>query len=180
MAIVIVTPDVSRIAVLTAGRRTPGSSRTHRRRLPGRSVPGGFEVLPQERFAQVLGAFAAEPWHRQVARVVQRARTRRRTSLREDEPHHPMRNERSTPALYMPPGSHDHGAEPAVEHEQNGGESSQKMKGARLTPFSNAQREHRDEQRDGAMMATCCRAGCSTSRVVRGLSVSHGVCLLLR
>ena len=93
-AMVTVTPEVSRMSVLIAGRpnagmisKVPSSRGPSLRRAVG--GPGVLEQRVQQLVAHDLGAFAAQPRHRQHARIEQRAEERgEEHHLGEDEPHH--------------------------------------------------------------------------------------------
>ena len=90
-AIVIVTPESSRMAVLIAGRPKAGIVS----KVPPSQPPGHWSARPRSNsghsssLLRSLAAFAAEPGHRQLARVEQRAEERREEHhFGNDEPHH--------------------------------------------------------------------------------------------
>jgi hypothetical protein len=150
----------------------------------GRAVrgPGGLEFRPQEQVGREPGALAAEPRHRQLPRVVQRAEERgEEHHLGEDEPHHPHA-ERAVDAgvIHARLVLGDDGAEPAVEHVQHGQEAGPEDERREVYPVQQRRRaQHHDEQRnrtdDGPLAAV---RDVVLPGVGRGVCMSHGVCLL--
>ena len=183
-AIVIVTPEVSRIAVLIAGSPNAGIVSKAPPTLAGPLVGQVDSKLgPQEQVRHEPRALAAEPRHRQLARVEQRAEERREEHhLGEDEPAHAHAERAVDPGVVEAAlALVDDRAEPAEEHVGDGGEAEVGDPRAQARAVQHRGRaEHRDEQRGGtdgrplAAVRDVVLAG-----AVRGVCLGHGAGLPL-
>ena len=133
---VTVTPEISRMMVLSAGRPNAGMiSKVPLSRGPSFAGPLVGQAFSNSRVQQLvaddLGALAAQPRHRQRTRVEQRAEERgEEHHLGEDEPHH-SHAERAVDiqAVHALLVLTDDGAEPADEHEHHQREARQHRPG---------------------------------------------------
>jgi len=97
--------------------------------------PAGGVVRPQHQLVEYLGAFATDPWHRELSGVEQCAEERgEEHHFREDEPDH-AHAERTVhrQVVHAILVLADNGVEPAEEHERQQQESRQQRDRAR--PF---------------------------------------------
>ena len=137
--------------------------------------PARLESRPQEQVGEEPRALAAEPRHRQLPRVVERAEERgEEHHLGEDEPRH-AHAERAVHARVVQAALAlaDHGAEPTEEHVGDARESDVGDPRTDVHPVQHGGGAgHRDEQRDGPD-----RRPLAAVRDVVLVAAVRGVCL---
>ena len=154
-AMVTVTPEDSRISVLSSGTPQAGmvwNAPPIAARAVGR--PAGAVAVPQQRVGHHAVAFAAEPRQRELARVEQRAEERgEEHHLGEDEPHHPHA-ERGVDLLVVVAARSIRGSRRRTSRTASPASMREADEEHRLAPAGSliqlASAEHGGEQRDRA------------------------------